>query len=69
MDNLLAKRIKQKHASRHLGISIRQVQRVVKKYKQDGIAGLAHQGRGQVGNRALGQEKKDVTLYRYIKMK
>ena len=62
MDNLIAKGIKQKHASRQLGISIRQVQRVVKKYKRDGIATLAHQGRGRVGNRAIGQEKKDAII-------
>jgi len=62
MDNLIAKRIKQKHASRQLGISIRQVQRLVKKYKRDGIAALAHQGRGRVGNRALEQDKKDAII-------
>jgi transposase/citrate lyase gamma subunit len=62
MDNLIAKRIKQKHASRQLGISIRQVQRIMKKYKRDGIAALAHQGRGRVGNRALEQDKKDAII-------
>lgn len=62
MDNLIAKRIKQKHASRQLGISIRQVQRVVKKYKRNGITALAHQGRGRVGNRAIEQEKKDAII-------
>jgi hypothetical protein len=34
----------------------------VKKYKRDGIAALAHQGRGQVGNRALEQDKKDTII-------
>lgn len=62
MDNLIAKRIKQKHASRQLGISIRQVQRIMKKYKRDGIAALAHQGRGRVGNRALEQDKKHTII-------
>jgi len=62
MDNLIAKRIKQKHASQQLGISIRQVQRIVKKYKRDGISGLVHQGRGQVGNRALDGQKKDAII-------
>lgn len=59
MDNLIAKRIKQKHASRQLGISIRQVQRMVARYKRDGIAGLTHKSRGRVGNRAMKQEKTD----------
>lgn len=59
MDNLIAKRIKQKHASFQLGISVRQVRRMVKRYKQDGVTGLIHQNRGRVGNKAMKQEKKD----------
>jgi len=59
MDNLIAKRIKQKHASKQLGISIRQVQRMVKRYKREGLPGLIHQSRGRVGNRAMPQEKTD----------
>ncbi len=46
MDNLIAKRIKQRHASKQLGISVRQVRRMVKRYKQEGIAGLVHKGEG-----------------------
>lgn len=59
MDNLIGKRIKQEHASRQLGVSIRQVQRMVKRYRQKGVLGLVHQSRGRVGNRALLQEKKE----------
>lgn len=59
LDNLLAKRIKQKHAAVQLGISIRQVRRVVKRYKRDGIVGLTHQSRGRVGNKAMKHEKKE----------
>jgi transposase len=62
MDNLIAKRIKQKHASAQLGISIRQVRRMTKRYKRDGAAGLVHKSRGGVGNRAIGQEKKDAII-------
>lgn len=59
MDNLVAKRIKQKHASSQLGISVRQVQRMVKRYKREGLSGLIHKSRGRVGNRAMPQEKRD----------
>lgn len=59
MDNLIGKRIKQKHASLQLGISIRQVRRMLKRYKRDGIAGLTHKSRGRAGNRAMPQEKTD----------
>lgn len=66
MDNLAAKRIKQKHASSQLGISVRQVQRIVKRYKGEGVTGLIHKSRGRVGNRTMPQEKKDqiVSLIR-----
>lgn len=59
MDNLIAKRIKQKHAAKQLGISVRQVQRIVKVYKREGVNGLIHKLRGKKSNRAIPREKKD----------
>lgn len=59
MNNLVAKRIKQKHASMQLGISVRQVRRMVKRYKREGVLGLTHKSRGRVGNKTMKQEKKD----------
>lgn len=58
MDNLLAKRIKQKHAGRQLGISVRQIQRLVKRYRAGGVKGLIHKNRGRVSNRLLPEEKR-----------
>lgn len=63
LDNLIAKRIKQKHASSQLGISIRQVQRMIKRYRRDGVTGLVHKSRGRVGNKAMKQEKKDSIVH------
>lgn len=62
MDNLIEKRIKQKHAGSLLHISVRQVQRILKRYKRDGTAGLIHQGRGQPGNRLIPQTEKDRAI-------
>lgn len=62
MDDLIAKRIKQKHAAKQLGISVRQVQRIVKKYKREGISGLVHLGRGKPGNRTIPQTEKDRAI-------
>lgn len=59
MDNLIAKRVKQKHAAKQLGISVRQVQRIVKVYKREGINGLVHKLRGRESNRIIPREKKD----------
>ena len=42
LEELAQKRIKQHHASRKLGISVRQVRRMLKRYKQDGAKGLVH---------------------------
>ena len=67
MDSLVAKRIKQKHAGFQLGISVRQVRRMVKRYKREGIAGLVHKSRGRVGNRALDGEKKQQVVLRIKK--
>lgn len=62
MDNLIGKRIKQKHAARQLGLSIRQVRRLMKRYKKEGIAGLVHLGRGGISNRAIPQPEKDRAI-------
>ncbi len=62
LDNLVSKRIKQKHAGMQLGLSIRQVRRIVKRYKRDGIVGLIHQSRGRVGNKAMKEEKKEKII-------
>ena len=64
MNNLIAKKIKQKHASKQLGISVRQVRRMIKRYKREGITGLVHKGRGRVGNRAFPSEKKAQVITR-----
>lgn len=62
MDNLIEKRIKQKHAARQLNISVRQVQRMLKRYEREGAAGLIHLGRGRKSNRAIVQEEKDRAI-------
>jgi len=59
LDKLIEKRIKQRHAALQLGISIRQVRRLVKRYKRDGVSGLTHKSRGRTGNRALPLERKE----------
>lgn len=62
MDNLLAKRIKQKHAASQLGISIRQVRRTMKRYKKEGKGGLIHKSRGMTSNRSLPDKKKEEAV-------
>lgn len=58
MNNLLEKRIKQKHAARMLDISVRQVRRILKRYKKEGSEGLPHKSRGKEGNRMMPEDKR-----------
>ena len=51
-----------------LGISVRQVKRIFKKYKKHGTAALISQKRGQKGNRRLAESLKDLALA-YIREK
>ena len=62
MENLIAKRIKQKHAAVQLHLSVRQVQRVLEKYKQYGACGIIHKNRGKTGNRTIAQKEKDRAI-------
>ncbi len=59
MEDLIAKRIKQLHAATILGISVRQVQRILSNYRKLGTKGLIHKSRGKGSNRALKVEEKE----------
>ena len=50
---LEAKRLRQREAAEQLGLSVRQVKRLLRRYRQDGAAGLVSRRRGQRSNRAL----------------
>ena len=47
------KRLKQGEAAKQLGLSVRQVKRLVRVHREDGAAGLASKRRGQPGNRRI----------------
>lgn len=66
LDNLLQKRIKQIHAAKQLGISDRQVRRILKEYTRCGAKGLIHKSRGREGNRAIPHEVQEE-IVRLIK--
>jgi len=62
MENLKARRIKQKDAAKILGITTRQVRRIFTRYQTKGVLGLLHKSRGKVSNRAIDQQKKDCAI-------
>lgn len=59
MDNLLAKRIKQKHAAIQLNLSTRQIRRLIDDYKKNGSSGLIHKSRGRQSNRSMPKAKRE----------
>ncbi|MCX7692479.1 MAG: ISNCY family transposase [Tepidimonas taiwanensis] len=56
------KRLKQGEAARRLGLSVRQVKRLVRAWRQAGAAGLVSKRRGRPGNRRIGQAEREAVL-------
>jgi len=59
---VIEKRLKQKHAARDLGISTRQVRRLVRKVKKGGEIGLIHGLVNQKSNHSFSEEKDQKIL-------
>jgi hypothetical protein len=55
MKALDSRTIKQKHAAAQLGLSIRQIKRLLKDYRQNGVASLISRRRGRPSNRCLAE--------------
>jgi transposase len=62
MQRLTQKRMSQKEAGRMLHMSTRQVKRLLKRYRQDGAAGLMSKHRGRKANNRLSEEVKRKAL-------
>src|SRR5512139_3002384 len=62
MQRLSKKRMSQKEAGRILGLSTRQVKRLLKRYHQHGAAGLVSKHRGRKANNRLSEEVKRKAL-------
>ena len=53
MQRLEEKRLKQKEAAEILGMGLRQVKRLLSRYRKDGASGLVSQRRGKASNNQL----------------
>jgi transposase len=62
LQRLEEKRLKQKEAAEILGISVRQVKRLLSKYRKDGSSGLVSQRRGKASNHQLSAAIKEKGL-------
>lgn len=56
MDKIIEKRVNQKAAAAGLGISVRQVKRLVQRYRKEGTVGLISKQRGKPSNHQLSEE-------------
>lgn len=56
LERMKAKKMTQKKGAETLGLSVRQVRRLQKKYTEKGAAGLIHRGRGKPSNNRLPPE-------------
>jgi len=63
----LDKRITQKTAAELIGLSSRQIRRILRRVRKEGDEGISHRSRGKASNRRLPQSLKDKVLKLYRK--
>jgi transposase-like protein len=61
----LDKRITQEKASELIGLSSRQIRRILKRVREEGDDGISHRSRGKASNRIIPKRVKDKTLKLY----
>ena len=62
MELLTAGKIDQKEAGKRLAVSVRQIKRIVRRYRAAGLSGLISKKRGQPSNRRLDDETKRLSV-------
>jgi transposase len=67
LTKVIEKRLKQKEAASILGVSTRQIRRLVKRIEKAGEAGIVHQSRGKSSNRKIPEKTKSMIIELYRK--
>jgi transposase len=62
MELLTAGKIDQKEAGKRLSVSVRQIKRIVRRYRREGLAGLISKKRSRSSNRRLDEGKKRLCV-------
>lgn len=60
--NILKEKLPNKNACSTMGLSLRQIYRLLKKYKDEGLKGLAHKNRGKSSNRKISSNLRSQVL-------
>jgi len=68
MKQVKSKKLKQREASEVLGLSLRQTQRLIRTYKEDGAVGLISKRRGKANARKMPEEER-MTIIAKIREK
>ena len=63
----IEKHITQKTAASIIGVTERQVQRIIKAVREEGDKGIIHRSRGKASNRRISEKIKDKVLKLYKK--
>lgn len=63
LERLMKKEVKQKHAAHMLNLSVRQIQRQVKRYKRFGANGIPHRLRGILSNHRISETNMSDALF------
>lgn len=62
LEKLKRKELKQKKAAKILGLSVRQIKRLVRRFKAEGLKGLVHSAKGKVSNNKIDQNTLDTFM-------
>lgn len=49
----------QKRAAKKLGLSVRQIKRLCRRYRSEGLSGIVHKGRGKISNKKISANRRD----------
>lgn len=62
IEAVLEKRLKQAQAAERLGVTVRQIKRLVRAYRQQGVASVVSKRRGQASNRRIAESEREAVL-------
>lgn len=62
MELLSSGKIDQREAGKRLGVSVRQIKRIARRYRQEGLPGLISKKRGRPSNRRLDEETRQLCI-------
>ena len=62
MEQLTAGKMDQKQAGKLLAVSVRQIKRIVRRYRKEGLPGLVSKKRGQSSNRRLDEAVRSAAI-------